>query len=86
MSTVDYEGDDLIDQAQVAALLRIKPTMVRKYMHGHKGKPPLPYVRPGRKPFYSKRQVGRWLQRVQEEVVDVVMVDVKRAHREQGKT
>lgn len=77
---IKFYGDDLIDQAEAALILGIKPAMVRKYMKGHHGKPPLPYVRFTRKPHFSRYQIALWLETVQGNP-DPMMVDVRRATR-----
>lgn len=84
----DYEpapGEfDLIDIDQVGLLLGgYKRGRIREFMRGVGDKPPLPYVKVGRTPMFSKRQIAWWLQRLQEQV-DTAMVDVRRARREQG--
>lgn len=82
---IPFYGDDLLNQTEAAALLGVKPAMVRKYMRkgGYEGKPVLPYVRFTRKPYFSRYQIANWLQRIQEQV-DPLMIDVNRATREQS--
>lgn len=76
-------GQDLMTQEEVCVLLGVNPASIRDYMRGHLGKPPLPFARVGKLPFYSRILTARWMQQIQEGV-DPKMVDVKRARREQG--
>lgn len=73
---------DLIDIDQVGAILGgFKRGSIREFMRGKNGLPPLPYVRVGRSPLFTKRQVAWWLRQLQSQV-DARMVDVRRAMRE----
>ena len=76
--------DDLLTIADICELLQVTPATLRRYMRGIAGKTstilPLPYVKIGKTPFFSKAQFAWWLQRIQEQP-DAAMVDVRRAMR-----
>lgn len=74
--------DDLVDIDFIGVALGYKRGRIREFMRGLDGKPPLPYVKIGRIPFFSKRQVAWWINQLQLQV-DPVMVDIRRATREQ---
>ena len=74
--------DDLVDIDAIGAVLGYKRGRIREFMRGIDGKPPLPHVKIGRVPFFSKRQVAWWINQLQQQV-DPVMDDIRRATREQ---
>lgn len=75
--------DDIISVHELGAIFNLKPAAIRNYMRGHKGKPPLPYVRFSLAPYFSKRQVAWWLRQIQEQP-DPMQARLRRAHRELG--
>lgn len=79
---IDSLGD-LITQQQLADFFGVTVATVRDWMRGHKGRPPLPYLRITKAPLFSRHQVAWWLRKVQEQG-DPMMVNVRRARREQG--
>ena len=81
-----FYGDDLLNNAEACVYLNMKPATLRKYIRGEKDFPRLPYTRIGTTRYFSKFQIAEWMLRIQKEVVDSAMVDVRRAHREQGIT
>lgn len=80
---LDFLDGDLLTQEQVGDLFGVTKSTVRDLMRGHKGKPPLPYVRLGKAPLFSRRQVARWLRDVQEQH-DPQMAQTRHARREMG--
>lgn len=72
--------DDLVDIDAIGLVLGFKRGSIREFMRGLDGKPPLPYVKVGRAPMFSKRQVAWWINQLQQQV-DPVMVDIRRATR-----
>lgn len=75
--------DELLTQRQVADFFGKGLSTVRDWMRGHKGLPPLPYVRVAQQPLFSKRQIAWWLRQVQEQG-DPSMANVRHARREMG--
>lgn len=71
--------DEMISRADVAAILGITVRRVSDAMY--RINPPIPYVRAFRRLFFSKRQVGWWLQQIQDQP-DSVAISVRHAKRE----
>lgn len=79
------DDDPILSQKEVASLFGMQPARVRDWMRGKMAKrtiTPLPYVRVGRDPYFTRRQINWWLRKLQEQP-DPTMIDVQRARREE---
>lgn len=72
---------EIVDQDYVAQFFSISKSTIRDWMRGANNLPPLPYIRIGKRPVFSTRQIAWWLQKVQD-LGDPTMVNVRRALRE----
>lgn len=72
-------SDEIIGRQDVATILGITVRRVSDAMY--RMNPPIPYVRAFRRLFFSKRQIGWWLQQIQDQP-DSVAISVRHAKRE----
>ena len=71
--------DELLTREELAAYFRVKPKTVSDYMY----RDGMPYLRVQKRLYFSKRQIGWWLNSVQQRAL-TERADVTRARRATG--